>query len=176
MNRDSKFWWFPLARRVLGWGVAGALLWALPVFVAVGGMALYFFLFPSPSYPPIEGVNERPYFDISLWFCFVNSGFFATMGAITNAFAVYYVFAKDIKTSLQSPFFRSVNRHAFCLTSLTSLLGCLILGVLLYPAFAFALWIPFGLWLILSVVLFIFALRRAITRALEAATASDYNA
>ena len=175
MNRVSQVWWIPLARRVLGWGAAGALLWALPVAALIGSMAPYVHLHPSPPEPEefvLDG-NELVV-GLLVWLCILSSSAFALMGAIVGWFAAFYAPTKDGKNPLKSRFFRLVGRQTFWFTAATSLACGLTFGVLLYPVSGFLL--AFIGWFAISIALFFLGLWRAINRARDAATASDYSA
>ena len=176
MNRKSKVWWIPLARRVLGWGAAGALLWALPVAALIASVAIYVYLQPSPLMPSdgfgISG--DGLLLGLLFWLGVISSSIFAAMGALTGGFAAFYAPATDARNPLKSHFFRSFGRRTFWFTATTSLACGLTLGVVSYAGFGFLL--PFVGWLVISGALFFLGLWRAVNRALAEATASNCNA
>ena len=174
MNRKSNVWWFPLARRVLGWGAAGALLWALPVAALIGSLALYVHLHPSPPSPNVFIPDDDFFVGILLWLCAISSGIFALIGAIAGGVAAFYAPATDVKNPLKSQFFRTVGRQTFWFTVAASLACGLTLGIVSY--FLFGSILLFVVWFALSAALFFLGLWRAVNRALHAATASNYNA
>ena len=92
MNRNSKVWWFPLERRVLGWGAVGALLWALPVAALVASVWFYAYLHPSPL-DPNDGFGmdgDGLFLGLLFWLGVILSSIFAVMGALAGGVTTFY--------------------------------------------------------------------------------------
>ena len=108
------------------------------------------------------------------WLGVILSSIFAAMGALAGGVAAFYAPPTDVKNPLKSRFFRSVGRQTFWFAAVTSLACALTLGFTLYPVTGF--FVPFAVWLIISIALFFLSLWRAVNRALAEATASNCNA
>ncbi len=180
MNRNSNVWWFPLARRVLGWGAAGALLWALPVAIPMASLILFIVQHPTPPVPEAERglleLDDSALLGILLWLGGGSSFILAIMGGLVGIVTGIYAPVNDAKNPFKSRFFRSVGRQTFWFTASTSLL-CAFTSNFLFMIIHLVpfMWV-FLIWFLSSVALFGLNLWRAVNRALDAATASDYNA
>ncbi len=172
---NSPIWWFPLARRILGWGAVGALLWALPVAVVFGGLALYTHLNPSPP-DPSEGFplfGDEWLIEIFLWLCGVGGAICAALGATASVFAAIYAAPQEGSNPLKSRFFRCVHWNTLWFTLAASALCGFTLGLLEQPIDSLlGFYAPKIAWFVFSIVCFCVGLWRAVNRALKVATAS----
>ena len=167
MNRDFNNWW-PLMRRVLGWGLVGAALWVLPIVAFFGVWALYIYMHPSPS--PTEDewfvFNDDSLLQILFWLGGGSGALLALMGTLTGGIAGFCAPVDDSTNPLESRVFWSVRRQAFWPTFAVSVVCGLILSFLEAALFQFAgLWM-FRMWLTLTVASSFLFLWRAVNLAL----------
>ena len=176
MNKDSRaraphkfdFWWLPLARRLVGWSLASALLWALPVVALFAGLVLYVNTHPSPPDPQDGfGIFGDDFFaGLLIWIDGLCSATFALMGALAGAAAGFYTPPIEARNPFKSRFFRRVGGGTFWFLAATSLACALTLILLgwMFDPFTDG-WIPLGIWCALSAMFFGLSLWRGVNRA-----------
>ena len=159
-------WWLPLARRVVGWGLAGAALWAglvaLLLLSVIVALTMWELVFPPPPDP--DGWSGL-WVGVAFAAMIAIAAVFAVFGAVAGAICGFFASPFDAKTPLQSRFFRSVNRQTFWFWLATSLV-CVPTIALLLLRFAPPLqgdgFMAAMVGLAFSVVLFPLALWRAV--------------
>ena len=183
MNRKFNVWWLPLARRVVGWGAAGALLWGFVAFAVACALFLGVLLWETAHFVSARDESDR--YDSWFWAAMLYGTFIvglagSLLGLLVGIVAGFCAPPVDVKMPHKSPFFRSVNRQTFWFWFITSTAGVPSFSALIYFGInpllsqngAFAV----GCGLAFSGLLFGLGLWRAVNRALHAATPSNYNA
>lgn len=163
----NRFWWLPLARRVVGWGLAMALLWSVPLLILLGAGLSGLDYWVSNANP--SSTEESFYLDdlrlVGFILTFFISGFSALLGLITGVFIGFYAPPTEPKNPLQSHFFRTVGKRTFwfwLFSSFASAIGCGVLGYFLFYRLA---WL--GFWCGPSLVLFALSLWSALNHAIH---------
>ena len=176
MNKGT-LWWLPLARRVLGWSLAGALLWflvALPLLLAP------VLVLGDENVTPTEcdsGCFGPLLFVALIYGASAVACVLGMLGTLVGALAGVYAPPTDVKNPLRSRFFRCVHKQTFWFWLATSLVGAPTSAALVYfvvnPLIGQSGIFAVGCGLTFAGLLFILALWRALDRAIHAATASD---
>lgn len=118
-NAQPQIWW-PLLRRMLGWGLVMAFLWGWFPFVFGGEVGVIGWFAPHllESPPAPEDVDpDADWGDAILVvlgvLALIITAILAFFGLVAGLLAGYYAPPSEPKNPLQSTFFRSVGRTAF---------------------------------------------------------------
>ena len=169
MKRDLGFWWLPLARRVLGWALVGALVWGGCALVMTG-VPLYSWLvwYEAQPVPASEATGRYDGLAVVLLVyvtLFVDL-IASVLGALVGVVVGFCASPSDTRNPLKSRFFRVVNHQTFWFWLATSLASVSTIVVVNYY---FVKVFPLGLSLVcgaaFSLVLFPLSLWRAVNRA-----------
>jgi hypothetical protein len=142
VNKSLRWW--PLVRRMVGWGLTMAYLWGWFPFLFGGELGLLTWLFPDPPVP--EDAMSNDDFGVDLSFIFVVplvvTGIWIIGGAITGAVAGYFASSTEPRNPFKSRFFRSVGRETFWSWFWYNL-GLGIFYCIVSPPLALPLWVVF---------------------------------
>lgn len=115
-NSEQRLWWLPLARRMMGWGLAMACMWGWFPFLFGGEIGLLLLLRPE-IFEGEDSSIEESLGPVVLVLAFIIplaiTCLWAIGGAITGIFTAYFAPTTEPKNPLKSPFFRSVGRQTF---------------------------------------------------------------
>ena len=129
-----NWWWLPLARHVAGWSAAGALIWAVPMFLLAASLVVGFGFWESslPDDPrPRGGIPLSLMSGVATLGVIVSTVFLA-LGALTGAVAGFYAPTDDVRNPCRSRFFRAVSGQTFWFWLATSSVGVPTLAIAVY--------------------------------------------
>ena len=160
----EPIWWLPLLRRVVGWGLATALIAGILPFLVVVTLLNLIILGPYQDATYVEpSFWDTIISDVAISFL-VSSPLLLT-GLILGAITGFYAPATEPKNLLKSKFFRAVAAQ----TSSAWAFSFGVLSLTFYYGFPyFDLKVPRFAVLALAIILFGLSLWRAINRALDA--------